>query len=221
MRLIDADALLETIRKHSYLMRGEWNESDYAMTVTGIEQAIDEQLDAVVRRKDCKHADRERIENAIRHIQTSTDIDPWAMNIAVDAMNAQLLEEDTTKGTTSDCIRRQALIEKIDQDISMFEKAGHCKSADILKHVKRIVKDDLPSVQPEQHWIPCSERLPEDDTLMLVNYADCRPDAMNIWIGWHEMENVWYIDGEAHSDEYGNEVIAWMPLPEPYEGGET
>lgn len=67
-----------------------------------------------------------------------------------------------------------------------------------------------------QQWIPCSERLPEDDTLMLVNYVDHRPDAMDIWIGWHEMENVWYIDGEAHSEEFGNEVVAWMPLPEPY-----
>ena len=72
------------------------------------------------------------------------------------------------------------------------------------------------SAQPEQQWIPVSERLPEDDTLMLVNYIDNRPDAMDIWIGWHEMENVWYIDGEAHSREYGNEVVAWMPLPEPY-----
>ena len=74
---------------------------------------------------------------------------------------------------------------------------------------------DAPTIE-ERKWIPCSERLPEDDTLMLVNYIDSRPDAMDIWIGWHEMENVWYIDGEAHSKEYGNEVIAWMPLPEPY-----
>ena len=68
------------------------------------------------------------------------------------------------------------------------------------------------------HWIPVTERLPDDDTLMLVNYIDHRPDAMDIWIGWHEMENVWYIDGEEHSRERGNEVVAWMPLPEPWEG---
>lgn len=78
---------------------------------------------------------------------------------------------------------------------------------------------NLPFVQSEQRWIPCSERLPEDDALMIVNYIDNRPEAMDIWIGWHEMENVWYIDGEAHSKEYGNEVIAWMPLPQPYKGG--
>lgn len=74
--------------------------------------------------------------------------------------------------------------------------------------------------EAKTRWIPCSERLPEDDTLMLVNYIDRRPDAMDIWIGWHEMENVWYIDGEAHSREFDNEVIAWMPLPEPYKEGQ-
>lgn len=80
--------------------------------------------------------------------------------------------------------------------------------------------EDAPTIDSELRWISCKERLPEDDTLMLVNYIDSRPDAMDIWIGWHEMENVWYIDGEAHSEEYGNEVIAWMPLPEPWKEGE-
>ena len=32
----------------------------------------------------------DRIENAIRHIQTSTDIDPWAAEIAVEAMRKQI-----------------------------------------------------------------------------------------------------------------------------------
>ena len=50
---------------------------------------------------------RDRIENAIRHIQTATDVDPWAAELAVEALKAQLSEEDTT----SDCISRQAAIE--------------------------------------------------------------------------------------------------------------
>jgi len=33
---------------------------------------------------------KERIENAIRHIQTATDVDPWAMEIAVNAMKKQI-----------------------------------------------------------------------------------------------------------------------------------
>lgn len=106
----------------------------------------------------------------------------------------------------SDLISRQAAIDEITES---FERGDYLQMT-----LRRI--ENLPAAEP--HWIPCSERLPEDDELMLVNYIDRRPDAMDIWIGWHEMENVWYIDGEAHSAEYGNEVIAWMPLPEPYKG---
>ena len=32
----------------------------------------------------------DRIQNAIRHIQTATDIDPWAMEIAVETMQKQI-----------------------------------------------------------------------------------------------------------------------------------
>ncbi len=34
--------------------------------------------------------DRDKIESAIRHIQTSVDIDPWAMEIAVEAMERMM-----------------------------------------------------------------------------------------------------------------------------------
>ena len=34
--------------------------------------------------------EKEAIQNAIRHIQTAVDVDPWAMKIAVDAMQKQI-----------------------------------------------------------------------------------------------------------------------------------
>ena len=37
--------------------------------------------------------EKDRIECAIRHIQTATDIDPWAVEIAVDAMKKQMPEK--------------------------------------------------------------------------------------------------------------------------------
>ena len=78
------------------------------------------------------------------------------------------------------------------------------------KHGKKVEFVKIP------RWIPCSERLPEDDSIVLVYYNDPREEVLCLWLGWHEMDNVWYIDGNAHSSEYGNEVIAWMPLPAPY-----
>ncbi len=37
--------------------------------------------------------EKERIENAVRHIKTATDIDPWAMDLAVQALMKQLPRE--------------------------------------------------------------------------------------------------------------------------------
>lgn len=37
----------------------------------------------------------DRIECAIRHIQTAVDVDPWAKEIAVDAMKRQIPEKPT------------------------------------------------------------------------------------------------------------------------------
>ena len=86
----------------------------------------------------------------------------------------------------SDLISRQAAIDAI-----------FGRSHEIIK--MRI--GNLPSAQPEQQWIPCSERLPERNGYYLVTG---RQGAVNKRL---------YQDGYW----YGNwTVIAWMPLPEPY-----
>ena len=58
MRLIDVDALKETIHRQHYRLSNAINTTDHGMFTVGIDQAIDEQptIDAVpvVRCKDCK-----------------------------------------------------------------------------------------------------------------------------------------------------------------------
>ena len=114
----------------------------------------------------------------------------------------------------------------------------------------------IPPAPPEQKWIPCSERLPENRVSVIVCFREWQQYAKryvySIVVGWYARkhsvhENVFY-DWEADceydeiEDEYyieegwyefttqGNgdlmnwyinaDVIAWMPLPEPYQGGE-
>lgn len=63
----------------------------------------------------------------------------------------------------------------------------------------------LSSAQPEQRWIPCSERLPEEDGLYLVTTNKGQTQA-------HVFNH------NGNSQEYWMRCNkAWMPLPEPYQ----
>lgn len=65
----------------------------------------------------------------------------------------------------------------------------------------------------EHQWIPCSERLPEEGEIVLTqanieNMISLRVASRhdyNYWKGWNTREV---------------NVVAWMPLPEPYKVGE-
>ena len=64
----------------------------------------------------------------------------------------------------------------------------------------------LPSAQPEPHWVPCSERLPEERGFYLTTTKDKAVYCDH----WNE-------DNFDRTEM----VIAWMPLPEPYKGGDS
>ena len=65
--------------------------------------------------------------------------------------------------------------------------------------------NNLPSAQPEPHWIPCGERLPEERGFYLTTTKDKAVYC-----------DYWNEDNFDRTEM----VLAWMPLPEPYRGGE-
>ena len=46
---------------------------------------------------------KDRIEAAIRHIQTATDVDPWAMELAVEALEKQIPKKVRITTSTKRC----------------------------------------------------------------------------------------------------------------------
>lgn len=77
----------------------------------------------------------------------------------------------------------------------------YCDIADLIDIIER-----QPTIEPEQHWIPVTERLPKRSGYYLVTR---RTGTVNKCL---------YQDGYW----YGNwTVTAWMPLPEPYKEGEA
>ena len=70
--------------------------------------------------------------------------------------------------------------------------------------------------QPEvNEWIPVEERLPKEHEIVLVAYLEYISNTKQLFNIAYISECgtwLWYFDGT----NVRNEIIAWMPLPEPY-----
>ena len=82
---------------------------------------------------------------------------------------------------------------------------------------------DLPSAQPEQRWIPCSERLPEGEK---KHYWICTDTGYQCECRWTNINHFWTdltTDWHWHIMDIPqySAVVAWMPLPEPWKEGEA
>lgn len=84
-----------------------------------------------------------------------------------------------------------------DKALRQYLDCGHAKSW-LMQTI-----DEQPTIQPELHWVLCSERLPEVKQKVLVQYADGSMMTKRCNDAGHLQ---WF---------YAN-AVAWMPAPEPY-----
>lgn len=127
-----------------------------------------------------------------------------------------LLDTNVGKIECEDVISRQAVIEALDK---RFDSIPMEQTTEILLLRKDL--RDIPSVQPKQRWIPCSERLPEEERYVLITKESFK-------INGYEQEVIKAKRSadprsgkiEWWSPEFGTlknkAVLAWMPMPEPY-----
>ena len=128
----------------------------------------------------------------------------------------------------SDVISRHAAIDAMNaklEDIKLRWR-GKVKKGEIAMYLDmRGTIETLPSAQPEQRWIPCSERLPKTDNEVLITVFDTEDDYVEVYKGFYQDHEWWtqWCHGclKIKDEPCGvNIVTAWMPLPEPYKGGE-
>ena len=87
------------------------------------------------------------------------------------------------------------------------------------------ISEQLPSAQPEQRWIPCSERLPEEKDAgilkklgtkkrseYVIATVEVKGERMTVTACTYDGEWDWKM--KYAFPDY--KIIAWMPLPEPY-----
>lgn len=66
-------------------------------------------------------------------------------------------------------------------------------------------------------WIPCSERLPDDDDICIVTVEYPNNETV-VQYGWFDKKGVcWYVGMQEFRT---SNVLAWMPLPQPYKESE-
>ena len=93
-------------------------------------------------------------------------------------------------------------------DVVRLNDFNQCSTGQAMK--------ELAKERAKHRWIRPEERLPKDDTLVLVQItgkADHVKFNNAIQMGSYYPAEGWLIDG--HFDFEG-EVVAWQPLPEPY-----
>ena len=71
-------------------------------------------------------------------------------------------------------------------------------------------------VERESDWIPCSERMPDDESYILVSFENATMPDIARYEENDEGGTFYPGDDEKSYSSYGIFVNAWMSLPEPY-----
>ena len=101
--------------------------------------------------------------------------------------------------------------------VSLVGSMPSTQQQDIARDIATIIENekDMRVVLKQPRWIPCSARLPQARRSVILSTKN--------WSGegcyWETTEHHVIWKGYKWNATYwDDEVIAWMPLPEPYKG---
>ena len=158
--------------------------------------------------------------NAVMGYMTAYDVTKECVEIV-----NQLAEEYNPSKSSS-------LAEQIADDLSKVLKEAKsmgCKEVKYFHHVPlenvEIVINALraynqDSTKKNQGWVPCSERLPKTNGVyQITRELKVGEDIYRIsGSAYFDGQDTWHNDNRVnHGREYLKDIVAWKPLPEPYE----
>ena len=98
--------------------------------------------------------------------------------------------------------------------LNLMLERGQNRNNEAIKNAIRAVQEQ---VSKKTAWILTSERLPDNMDLMLISgrhkEIDVYANDLGRWNGRY-----WSHCGHIYEDF---EILAWMPLPEPYKGADN
>lgn len=119
-----------------------------------------------------------------------------------------------------DLISRKAKMRLIDADSF---REWILKQTRLSKSYTLATLDEMPTIDPDPkkgEWILTSEKRPQKQEWVLVTYSRGHYSARpRVYIAVINDFNNFYIEELRLEVEDEKRILAWMPLPEPYEGG--
>lgn len=126
-----------------------------------------------------------------------------------------------------DLISREKALEELEDWERCYTWDEHCRESkeDYIVSPSGVIAS-LPSAE---QWIPCSKEMPKEDHKVGLHYPNSELVLMSVFktidnisivdFG-HTINGIWWSDTCNCHVANGWEVLAWMPLPQPYKGGQ-
>ena len=127
----------------------------------------------------------------------------------------KILSEHLTIGVVAtkiiDAIKDAPTIEpKQEEKCSLERELNKQRMFGYYDRIAEELKEEVEQTEPKQEWIPCEERLPEENGFYLVTADHWHDKAFRSTDLYSFIDGKWYT---VHDD-----IIAWMSLPEPWNG---
>ena len=123
---------------------------------------------------------------------------------------------------TQDSISRKKAVDAINKYDFEFPEYMERFVTELRDAMKEDLKHDIEELPPAQQWIPVTERPPVREGWYNVTIV-----VGDSHYTYYDVSTLYMKDGKWHDydcggfEEFKMPVIAWMPLPEPYEGGDA
>lgn len=95
------------------------------------------------------------------------------------------------------------------------EKETRAKAEQLIRQRNRLESHTV----SEPGWIPVTERLPENDSYVLMSFENFSLPLVGRYVDDEELSGAWYLGDCIDEDTcLANDLFvnAWMPLPKPY-----
>lgn len=119
----------------------------------------------------------------------------------------------------------EKILEEIEHEVMTNKEIGRkqCEGMARAMNIIRSHMEEVNDTNVPSNWIPCSERLPNEEEFIKAYCRNIYAAEFIVMIKGATLPTTLYFKNGSWTDMKGNyyNVVAWQPLPESYKGEEA